>query len=47
MTLLKIKQIYKRYEQKKAWVIQDFSLDIQQGELLALLGESGSSYNFV
>lgn len=42
MTLLKIKQIYKRYEQKKAWVIQDFSLDIQQGELLALLGESGS-----
>lgn len=42
MTLLKINQISKRYEQKIPWILQEFSLDIRQGELLALLGESGS-----
>ncbi len=37
-----LKNIYKRYSAKAPWVVNDFSLDIAQGELLALLGESGS-----
>lgn len=42
MTLLQLNNIHKRYAARERWVVNDFSLDIYQGELLALLGESGS-----
>lgn len=42
MTVLQIKALYKKYSRKDAFALQNFSMEVQKGELLALIGESGS-----
>ncbi len=41
-TVLDIKNLYKKYTRKDAFVIRDVNLQVSKGELLGLLGESGS-----
>ncbi|MGF1639035.1 MAG: ABC transporter ATP-binding protein, partial [Cyclobacteriaceae bacterium] len=42
MAVLEISGLYKKYSRKDAYAVNDICLKVEQGELLALLGESGS-----
>ncbi|MDQ3534948.1 MAG: ABC transporter ATP-binding protein [Bacteroidota bacterium] len=42
MKILQIKSLSKRYSKKDAFALKDFNLEVEEGELLALIGESGS-----
>jgi putative ABC transport system ATP-binding protein len=39
--MLKLSHIYKRYSPQGQWVLEDFSFNLQQGETVAIVGESG------
>jgi iron(III) transport system ATP-binding protein len=41
MTMLKIRRLTKRFMRSGAAAVNDFSLDVKRGEIVALLGESG------
>ncbi len=42
MKILQIRTLSKRYSRKDAYAVRKFSMEVEQGELLALIGESGS-----
>jgi iron(III) transport system ATP-binding protein len=41
MNILELKNISKRFPEARDWAVEDFSLDVTRGEIIALLGESG------
>lgn len=41
MKTLEIKNIHKKFPGTQAYAVRDFSLDVERGEIVALLGESG------
>ncbi|MBW3545173.1 MAG: ABC transporter ATP-binding protein, partial [Bacteroidetes bacterium] len=40
--MLELKNLYKKYQRKDVWAVNNLSLQVPKGELLALVGESGS-----
>ena len=40
--MLELKNLYKKYQRKDVWAVNNVSLHVPKGELLALVGESGS-----
>ena len=40
--MLELKNLYKKYQRKDVWAVNNLSLLVPKGELLALVGESGS-----
>lgn len=40
--MLELKNLYKKYQRKDTWAVNDVNLHVSRGELLALVGESGS-----
>ncbi|EOZ91967.1 putative ABC transporter ATP-binding protein [Indibacter alkaliphilus LW1] len=42
MRILSLNQISKKYNQAKEFAVNDVSFDVEEGEILALIGESGS-----
>jgi iron(III) transport system ATP-binding protein len=41
MTILQLNNIGKKFTGSKEWAVKDFNLEVAQGEIVALLGESG------
>lgn len=41
MKILELKNTGKRFPEAKDWAVSDFNLEVSQGEIVALLGESG------
>lgn len=42
MGSISLKSINKKFERKGPWVVENLDLDVQQGEFIALIGDSGS-----
>ncbi|MGM0501348.1 MAG: energy-coupling factor transporter ATPase [Bacillota bacterium] len=42
MPLIKIKDLYHKYDQKADWVLEDINLEIEPGEFVAIVGHNGS-----
>jgi iron(III) transport system ATP-binding protein len=42
MRILSLKQISKKYQEAKDFAVNDVSFEVEEGEILALIGESGS-----
>ncbi|AHM61015.1 ABC transporter [Flammeovirgaceae bacterium 311] len=40
--MLELKNLYKKYQRKDTWAVNNVNLHVSKGELLALVGESGS-----
>lgn len=40
--MLELRNLYKKYQRKDVWAVNNLSLQVPKGELLALVGESGS-----
>lgn len=41
MTVLELRQVFKRYPHSQAWAVEDLSFTLDAGEILALVGPSG------
>ncbi|MEX0776544.1 MAG: ATP-binding cassette domain-containing protein [Phycisphaeraceae bacterium] len=39
--MIRLSQVGKSYDQGKTWAVRDLSLEVEQGQLVVLLGESG------
>ena len=42
MPLIKIRDVYHKYEAEQDWVLEDINLDIEPGEFVAIVGHNGS-----
>ncbi|TVQ16746.1 MAG: ATP-binding cassette domain-containing protein, partial [Bacteroidetes bacterium] len=41
MNILELKNTGKKFPEATDWAVKDFNLEVQEGEIVALLGESG------